>query len=120
MEKIRLGVIEARFADLIWSHEPIATRELVKLCEKELEWKRTTTYTVLKRLCDRGIFVAENSVVTSQISRKEFYAIQSEQFVEEAFQGSLPDFFAAFASRKKPTEEEMKALQDLIESWGDQ
>ena len=118
MERITIGVLEARFADLIWEREPVSTKELVKLGEKELNWKRTTTYTVLKRLCDRGLFVMQDSIVTAQLSREEFYAIQSEQFVEEAFKGSLPDFLAAFSSRKKPTVEEVEALRHMIDLWG--
>ena len=118
MERITIGVIEARFADLVWEKEPVTTKELVKLCEKEFNWKRTTTYTVLKRLCERGLFLMQDSIVTSLLSRDEFYAIQSEQFVEQTFKGSLPDFLAAFSSRKKPTTEELETLRHMIDVWG--
>lgn len=118
MERITIGVIEARFADLVWEKEPVTTKELVKLCEKEFNWKRTTTYTVLKRLCERGLFLMQDSIVTSLLSRDEFYAIQSEQFVEQTFKGSLPDFLAAFSSRKKPTAEELETLRHMIDVWG--
>lgn len=116
--ELQLGIIEARFAGIIWDHEPVTTKELVALCREELNWKRTTTYTVLKKLCDRGIFVTKDSVVTSRISRDEFYAIRSEQFVAEHFEGSLPAFLAAFTTRKAPTREELAELQKLIDSFG--
>ena len=96
MSEIRLGAVEARFADLVWQNAPITTLELVKICKSELEWARTTTYTVLKKLCEKGLFQTENSLVTILISKSEFYAMQSEQFVEESFQGSLPAFLTAF------------------------
>ena len=115
MDDIKLGAIEARFADLIWQNEPIHSGDLVKLCQQELAWKKPTTYTVLRRLCERGLFQNENSVVTSCISREEFYARQSEKFVEETFDGSLPAFLAAFGSRKKLSEREIDELQQLID-----
>lgn len=117
MEGIKLGLVESRFADLVWQNEPITTKELVRLCEKELNWKRTTTYTVLKKLCQRGIFLTENSVVVSMISRGEFYAIQSEQFVDETFDGSLPAFIAAFTTRKRPTVRELEEIRRMIEAF---
>ena len=118
MNDIKLGMVEAHFADIVWQNEPIATKTLVAICERELEWKRTTTYTVLKKLCERGIFKTENSTVTSLISKNEFYAIQSERFVDETFSGSLPAFIAAFASRKKPTEQELSEIRRMIDSFG--
>ncbi len=117
MNEIKLGMVEARFADIVWQNEPISTKKLVTLCEKELEWKRTTTYTVLKKLCERGIFETSNSTVTSLISKEEFYAIQSEKFVDETFRGSLPAFVAAFTSRKKPTAEELAEIRRMIDSF---
>lgn len=117
MAEIKLGMVEARFADIVWENEPLTTKELVALCEKELNWKRTTTYTVLKKLCERGIFKTENSIVTSLISKKEFYAIQSENFVDETFAGSLPAFIAAFSSRKKPTAKELEEIKKMLDSF---
>lgn len=117
MAEIKLGMVEARFADIVWENEPLTTKELVALCEKELNWKRTTTYTVLKKLCERGIFKTENSIVTSLISKNEFYAIQSENFVDETFAGSLPAFVAAFTSRKKPSEKEIEEIKRMIEKF---
>lgn len=110
-----MGALESRFADLIWSHEPMASRDLVKMAEKELNWKSTTSYTVLKRLCERGIFQLRDKTVTSLISREEFYGIKSEQFVEETFDGSLPAFLAAFGARKKLSEAEAEELKKLID-----
>ena len=115
MESIKLGLVEARFADLIWQHEPIASGELVKLCERELMWKKSTTYTVLRKLCERGIFCNENGAVTSQMSKEVFYAIQSEQFVEETFEGSLPAFLAAFTTRKTLSPEDVQEIRRLID-----
>ena len=115
MADTRLGPVESRFAELIWDGEPISSTELVHLAERELEWKKSTTYTVLKRLCEKGIFQNEGGVVTSRLSREEYAARQSEQFVEETFSGSLPAFLTAFTRRKKLTEEEIDQLQRLIE-----
>lgn len=115
MSELRMGAIESRFADMIWKNEPIPSPELVKLAERELNWKKSTTYTVLKRLCERGTFQNQGGVVTSLISRQDFYAVQSEKFVEETFSGSLPAFLAAFTTRKKLSEEEIAELQALID-----
>ena len=115
MSELRMGAIESRCADMIWENEPVPAPELVKLAERELNWKKSTTYTVLKRLCERGIFQNQGGVVTSLISRKNFYAVQSEKFVEETFSGSLPAFLAAFTTRKKLSEEEIAELQALID-----
>lgn len=109
-----LGQIESRFADIIWSNEPITTGELVKIAQQELTWKRTTTYTILKRLCEKGLFINTDGTVTSLISKEEFYAKQSEKFINETFDGSLPAFIAAFSKRKKLSEEEINKLQELI------
>lgn len=116
MAEYKLGEIESLFADMIWQEEPLTSRRLAELAEQKLNWKRTTTYTVLKRLCDRGLFQNQGGTVTSLVSRQEFYARQSEQFVEETFQGSLPAFLAAFGSRKKLTEAELQEVQAIIDS----
>lgn len=117
MADMKLGVVEAHFADIVWQNEPLTTKELVRLCGEELNWKRTTTYTVLKKLCERGIFQTEDSMVRALISREEFYAIQSEQFVEETFEGSLPAFIAAFTTRKTPTAEEIEEIRKMIDRF---
>ena len=116
MEDLRLGVVEGRFADIIWSNEPIPSGELVKLCEKELEWKKSTTYTMLKRLCERGLFQNQNGIVTSLMTKEELGAAQSEKIIEDSFAGSLPAFIAAFASRKKLTETEIDEIHKMIET----
>lgn len=116
MDDMKLGVVESRFADIIWGHEPLHSRELVKLCEQELNWKKPTTYTVLRKLCERGIFQNRDGMVTSLISREDFYAMQSEKFVEDTFDGSLPKFFAAFTARKTLSAEEIAQIRALIES----
>ena len=118
MGDMRLGVIEAKFADLIWSNEPLSSAELVKLAAQELDWKKSTTYTVLRRLCEKGIFQNEDGTVTSKLSKSEFSAVQSEQFVEETFDGSLPAFLAAFTTRKALTAEEIAEIQQMIDSYG--
>ncbi|MBQ5601933.1 MAG: BlaI/MecI/CopY family transcriptional regulator [Clostridia bacterium] len=115
MSDYRLAPIEARFAEIIWSKEPLTTAELVKECEKELNWKRTTTYTVLKRLSERGIFENDSGIVRALISKKEFYARQSKEFVEDSFNGSLPAFLAAFSNGRKLTEKEIVEIKKLID-----
>ena len=115
MEKYKLGEMEQKFADLIWENEPLSSRALTKLCEKAFSWKRTTTYTMLKRLCEREIFQNESGTVTSLMSKSEFGAAQGEQFLTETFDGSLPRFLAAFTRRKKLSEKEIKEIQKLID-----
>lgn len=116
MAEYKLGEVESRFAEIIWNNEPLSSRRLAQLAEERLNWKRTTTYTILKRLCDRGLFQNNGGMVTSLVSREEFYARQSEQFVEDTFQGSLPAFLAAFGSRKKLSDAEIDELQKVIDA----
>ena len=116
MADYKLGEVESVFADIIWNNEPLSSRRLAELAQERLNWKRTTTYTVLKRLCDRELFQNKDCIVTSLVSREEFYARQSEQFVEETFQGSLPAFLAAFGSRKKLSDTEIDELQKVIDA----
>ena len=118
MDDFRLGVVETRFAELIWAHEPLTSGELVKLCAKELEWKKSTTYTVLKKLCDRGIFQNQDGLVTSVLSQKEFQSRQSRRFVEDTFSGSLPAFIAAFAEGGELSDQELLEIRRMIDSYG--
>ena len=115
MGDMKLGAIETRFAEIIWANAPLTTNQLIRLCADELEWKRSTTYTVLKKLCEKGIFKTENSLVTTLISKQEFEGMQSEQFVEETFKGSLPAFLTAFNSRKKLSDADIDEIQKLID-----
>ena len=117
MNDYQMGAIESRFADIIWENEPISSTELSKRSEALLKWKKSTTYTVLKRLCDKGIFQNEKGTVTSLISKEEFYSIKSEKFVEETFEGSLPAFLAAFTARKNLTPEEVAHLRRMVEEY---
>ena len=114
MAVYKLGAVEARFAELIWENEPLPSNRLAKLAEQELGWKKSTTYTILKRLCERGLFQNEGGQVSSLVSREEFQAAQGEQFVNENFAGSLPRFLAAFVQRKKLTEAEIDEIERLI------
>ncbi|MGI5977599.1 MAG: BlaI/MecI/CopY family transcriptional regulator [Candidatus Limivicinus sp.] len=118
MDDMKLGAVETRFAEIIWKNEPLSSGELVKLCSKELEWKKSTTYTVLKKLCDRGIFQNNGGTVSSLISADELAAMQSERFVEETFGGSLPAFIAAFTARKHLSTEELQEISRMIDACG--
>jgi predicted transcriptional regulator len=115
LEAYKLGAMETKFAELIWDNEPILSGELVRLCEKELSWKKSTTYTMLKRLCQRKIFQNNGGTVSSLMSKEEFQGLQSEKFVEETFDGSLPKFLAAFTIRKTLSDKEINELQKLID-----
>lgn len=116
MSDLKMGTAEARFADIIWANEPITSGQLAKIGATDFNWKKTTSHTVLNRLCERGLFKKENGVVTSLISRDEYYARHSEQYVEETFGGSLPAFLAAFGTRKKLSDKEIEELQRVIEN----
>ena len=113
--EIRLGVIESRFADMIWERAPITSTELVKLAERELRWKRTTTHTVIKRLCEKGLFQNVGGTVSPLISREQFYTMQSRQFVNSSFSGSLPAFIAAFTQGASLTPQEAEAIRRMID-----
>jgi len=115
MDKYKMGVVETRFAELIWNNEPINSGELVKLAQKELEWKKSTTYTVIKKLCNKGILKNENSMVSSLLSREQYFARQSKQFIEETFDGSLPQFLAAFTREEKLSPKEISEIRRLID-----
>ncbi len=115
MAEYRLGEVEMRFAELIWENEPIPSGELVKLCAAKLNWKKSTTHTVLRRICEKGLFQNRDGQVTSLVSREDFLAGQSERFVEETFHGSLPRFLAAFTSKKKMSQKEIEEIQKIIE-----
>ena len=115
MADIRMGPAETEFAEIIWAGEPITSGALSKKADEVLHWKKTTSFTVLKRLCERGIFQNQNGIVTSLISRDEFFARHSEQYVQDNFGGSLPAFMAAFSTHKKLTDKEIEEMKHLIE-----
>lgn len=119
MDDMRLGLVESRFADIIWDNAPLRSRELVALCEERLNWKKPTTYTVLRKLCERGIFQNVDGIVSVVITRQEFGAMQSEKFVEDNFEGSLPAFLAAFTTRKTLSREEIDQIRKLIDAFGE-
>ena len=117
MQDISLGVIEAKFADIIWENAPLSSSALVVKAHEALGWKKSTTYTVLKRLCEKGIFENNGGTVAIKLSREDFYALQSQRFVEETFQGSLPAFLAAFTSGKQLSAQEVAQLRQFIENY---
>ncbi len=117
MEETRLGLVEARFADLVWQHAPVASGELVRLAADALDWKKSTTYTVLKKLCGRGLFVNEGGTVRALLTREEFYAAAGARFVQESYNGSLPAFVAAFAARQSLSAEDVAALRRIIDAY---
>ena len=113
---MEIGEVQMQFAERIWEKEPIASGELVKLCADEFGWKKSTTYTVLKKLCEKGLFQNVDGVVTSRISKDEFYTRKSEEFVDEAFGGSLPAFLAAFTSHQKLSGKEIDEIRKIIDN----
>lgn len=117
MKEYKLAELEAKFAELIWQREPITSPELVKLCEEEFNWKKSTTYTVLKKLCDRGLFQNEKAVVTSLVSKEEFNGYKSRKFVEDSFGGSIPKFLTAFMGGKKLSAKQAEEIKNLIDSF---
>lgn len=118
MDHRKLGVVELHFAELIWDHAPMSSGELVRLCAEKLDWKKSTTYTVLKKLCDQGLFENREGTVHVLLSRQDYAALESQRFVEENFQGSLPAFLAAFTARKTLSEKELSEIRLMIERMG--
>ncbi len=117
MSDIGLGAVESRFADIIWENEPVSSGDVVKMAQEQLGWKKSTTFTVLRRLCEKGIFINEKSIVRSLISKQDFCSMQSERFVEDTFGGSLPAFLAAFTKRKKLSEAEIEELRRMVNEY---
>ena len=108
---------EYRFCLILWENEPISSAELAKLCAEKLGWSRTTTYTVIKRLSERGAVKNENSVVTSLVSKEEVQAFEIDELLEKTFEGSLPAFVAAFAKTKKLSKEDIDEIQSMIDAF---
>ena len=117
MRDMELGAVQERFADIVWANEPIASGDLVKICEKELNWKKSTTYTVLRKLCEKGVLQNVSGTVSSLISKDEFYSVKSDQIIEDSYEGSLPAFIAAFTSRKKLSKNEVDEIQQMIDAY---
>ncbi len=117
MGDFQLGVIEGQFADLVWENEPITAAELSHRCEKLFHWKKTTSYTVLKRLCNKGLFETRDGVVTSLLTREDFYASQSRAYVDAHFGGDFPTFLAAFTAKKRLTPDEVTALRRIVAEY---
>ena len=117
MSELQMGAVEARFAEIIWANEPITAAALAKKADETLKWKKTTSYTALKRLCDKGIFRNDGGTVTSVISREEYHARQSQRFLEDTFDGSLPAFIAAFARRGTISAAELAEIRQMLDAY---
>ena len=114
--EIRLGAAENAFAQIVWDHEPLSTGELVRLCKENLNWARSTTYTVLRRLCDKGLFKVDDGCVSAVLDREAFKAAQTEAFMSDTFESSLPAFIAAFTAGKKLKVQEAEEIRRLIDA----
>ena len=117
MEVPRIHESEYRFCLILWEHEPIKSKELVRLCQQQLDWKPTTTYTVIKRLSERGILKNENTVVSALVTKDQVQAAEIDDLVDKKFEGSLPAFVAAFTRHNKLSEEEINAVQAMIDNY---
>lgn len=111
---------EMQLADMIWEREPVGSGELVRLARERLKWKKSTTYTVLRKICANGIFKNENAVVVSKMSREEYTRRKGERYLSENYNGSLPSFVAAFLDRKKLSKKEIEELEQMIEEYKDE
>lgn len=119
MTEYQMGEIETRFAEIIWSSEPISSTELVRISACEFGWKKSTTYTVLKRLCEKGIFRNEQGSVASVIGREEYYSLRSERFVEDNFKGSLPAFLSAFTKSRALDREDIEQIKRMLDEYSE-
>ena len=117
MEIPKIYESEYRFCLILWEHEPVKSKELVRLCQEQLGWKSTTTYTVIKRLSERGVLKNENTIVTSLVSKDAVQAAELDEFVEKTFEGSLPAFVAAFTRHKRISQDEIDAVQAMIDRY---
>ena len=117
METPKVFESEYRFCLILWEHEPIKSTELAKLCEAELGWKKATTYTVIKRLTERGVIKSENAIITSLVSKSEVQTAEIDDMVDKTFAGSIPDFLAAFSKSRKLSKKEISEIQKLIDEY---
>lgn len=120
MDAPKIFESEYRFCLILWDNEPVSSGKLVELCKEHLGWSKATTYTVIRRLSERGVVKNENTVVTALISKEEAQASRLEEMVEETFEGSMPAFIAAFSKTKKLSRQEVEQLQALIDSYGEE
>lgn len=119
MEIPKIFESEYRFCEILWENEPVTSSELVRLCSERLEWKKSTTYTVIRRLSERGVLKSEDAVVTSLISREDAQSAESAEIVERTFSGSLPSFIAAFTRKKNLSRQEVDEIQQIIDNYKD-
>jgi predicted transcriptional regulator len=119
METPKVFESEYRFCEILWENEPVSSSELVRLCSEKLEWKKSTTYTVIRRLADRGVLKNEDSIVTSLVSKEDIQSAESEEVVERTFSGSLPNFIAAFTRKKNLSKQEIDEIQNIIDQYRD-
>ncbi len=120
MDAPKIFESEYRFCLILWDNEPVSSGKLVELCKEQLGWSKATTYTVIRRLSERGVVKNENTVVTALISKEEAQASRLDEMVEETFEGSMPAFIAAFSKSKKLSRQEVEQLQALIDSYGEE
>ena len=117
MNVTELGEVQLRFAELVWANAPVSSGALVKLCEKELGWKKSTTYTVLRKLCDKGLFENENGTVKAKLTREQYDAAKSGELVNGRFGGSLPAFIAAFVSANPISGRDADEIRAIIDAY---
>jgi predicted transcriptional regulator len=117
METPKVFESEYRFCEILWENEPVSSSELVRLCSEKLEWKKSTTYTVIRRLSERGVLKNEDSIVTSIVSKEDIQSAESEEVVERTFSGSLPNFIAAFTRKKNLSKQEIEEIQSIIDQY---
>jgi predicted transcriptional regulator len=117
METPKVFESEYRFCEILWENEPVSSSELVRLCSEKLEWKKSTTYTVIRRLSERGVLKNEDSIVTSLVSKEDIQSAESEEVVERTFSGSLPNFIAAFTRKKNLSKQEIEEIQSIIDQY---
>ena len=117
MEIPKIFESEYRFCEILWENEPVSSSELVRLCNEKLEWKKSTTYTVIRRLSERGILKCEGAVVTSLVSREDVQSAESAEVVDRTFSGSLPSFIAAFTRKKQLSKQEVDEIQKIIDTY---
>ena len=117
MKSIELGDVQLKFAEIVWENEPVSSGKLVKICEEKINWKKPTTYTVLRILCEKGILRNDGGTVTSVMSKGEYYQQKGRQVVDDYYKGSLPAFIAAFTDQNELTSRDIDEIQELINKY---